>query len=128
MITRLKFNVVFFLALCFLAGCSKNQGIPPADRHAYKGIRDSADWRNPVVSVYADGIEVRGVAGHISPEKLTDVLKQLPTNAWPYGRVVGVGEVGIRSGNDDILIKNNMVKILKSLKEAGIEVELWPSA
>jgi hypothetical protein len=128
MIMRLRFHVVILIALCFLVGCSEHHGVPPADRHAYQGIRDSADWRNPIVSVYADGIEVKGVAGRVSPEKLTDVLKQLPTNAWPYGRVVIVGEVGIRSGSDDILIKKNTVIILKSLKDAGIEVELWPSA
>jgi hypothetical protein len=97
MIMRLRFNVVVLLALCFLVGCSKNQGVPPADRHAYQGIRDAADWRNPFVTVYADGVEVRGIAGRVSPEKLTDALKQLPTNSWPYGRVVGVEEVGIRS-------------------------------
>jgi len=128
MIMRLRFHVVVLLALCFLVGCSKDQSVPPADRHADQVIRDTTDWRNPIVSVYADGIEVKGVAGRVSPEKLVDVLKQLPTNAWPYGRVVIVGEVGIRSGNDDILIKKNTVIILKSLKEAGIEVELWPSA
>jgi hypothetical protein len=64
----------------------------------------------------------------VSPEKVGNFLAQLPKEAWPYGKIVGVMEAGLRSGNDDKLIQENLDRTLKSLKELGIEARLWPSA
>jgi hypothetical protein len=99
-----------------------------SDRRLYQGIVNGGDWRNPYLVVYADGVAVPGVAGHVSPEKLASALAHLPGDAWPYGRVVAVVEIGIRSGRDDELIRENLTKVLKVLEEIWIEAERWPSA
>jgi hypothetical protein len=66
--------------------------------------------------------------GRFAPEALPDALAKFPKDAWPYGKVVAVQEVGIRSGNDDRLIGDNLTKVLKVLKERGMKVERWPSS
>ena len=92
-------------------------------------MRDGADWRNPFLVVYTDGVEVVGIAERVSPDALPAVLAQLPKSAWPYGRVVGVMECGILPDNHSETMQNEILaKVLKSLKELGIEVHLWPSA
>jgi len=101
--------------------------ISPANKKLYAEVRDAKDWRNPYLVVGASDVQVLHV-GNTTAEQLKTFLEKLPKKAWPYGRVVALSEQGIRSGNDDKLIKENLEKVLAASKAEKIKVELWPSA
>lgn len=60
-------------------------------------------------------------------ESVIAFLEKLPKAAWPYGLVVGVQETGIRSGDDDVLIKRNTKALLSQLRKSSVMTNLWPS-
>ena len=105
--------------------------IPPPDPNKYRSVRDARDWQNPYLMVQANGIRpistVRGTPT-MSPADVVAYLEKLPSIAWPYGLVVAVSENGVRTPGDDGLIKRNREELVRFLKEAGVKVELWPSA
>jgi hypothetical protein len=114
--------------------------IQPPDPRKYEGVRDGNDWLNPYLVFRPDGVEVISSAlpaGRevVSRNELKKVLISLPVSAWPYGRVIGVQDVGIRSGSsnteawrkDEKLIMKNKVEANKVLASLGIKVNWWPS-
>jgi hypothetical protein len=104
--------------------------IPPSDPNKYRSVRDARDWQNPYLIVRANGIDARPISaeGAMSPADVVAYLEKLPSIAWPYGLVVAVSENGVRTPGDDGLIKRNREELVRFLKEAGVKVELWPSA
>jgi hypothetical protein len=107
--------------------------IPRADREKYKSISDAKDWSNPFLVIRADGIEVISKSlpsgRRVVPTKeLRRTLVELPAGAWPYGRVVAVQEIGIRSDGDSKPIDQNKKAMRDVLKRLGIELEWWPGA
>ena len=64
----------------------------------------------------------------MAPSDMVAYLEKLPSVAWPYGLVVAVQENGIRVPRDDASIKRNREELVRLLEEAGVKVELWPSA
>ena len=106
--------------------------IPKSDLKKYQGILDAKEWKNPQLIVRPTGVEIIGItpAGSAIPvDSVFDVLEHLPDSAWPYGLVVAVSDVGLRSSkNDDATIHANRVRLLRMFKQKGISVELWPSA
>ncbi len=64
----------------------------------------------------------------MSPADVVAYLEKLPFVAWPYGLVVAVQENGVRARGDDAAIKRNREELVRLLEEAGVKVELWPSA
>ena len=114
--------------------------IPSPDPRKYQAVRDGNNWLNPFLVVRPDGIEVISKAPDaerklVSPNELKRFLISLPVAAWPYGRVIGVQEVSIRSGlrnseirrRDDALIETNKLEAGKVLASLGIKIQLWPS-
>lgn len=107
--------------------------IPMADPTSYRAVLDAQDWKNPYLIVRRDGIEVRTTgaerSGPTMPvERVVPFLEKLPKGAWPYGLVVGVQENGVRSGDDDALIKRNSKALLNQLRKSSVKPNLWPSA
>ena len=129
----MKSSFTILLWGLLLCGCSQKQAssavrdIPAPNPRAYKNIMDAKDWRNPYLVIRADGVGLAG-RGLLKPDALASALVHLPQSAWPYGTVVGVQEIGIRSGNDDELIRQNQIKVLQVLKDLNINVKFWPSA
>jgi hypothetical protein len=105
----------------------------PPDPGKYRAARDAADWQNPYLTVRPNGVEVKARSallkdGRTVPvERLEETLKSLPLTAWPYGNVVAVQEIGIRSKSDDHLIERNRVEAERVLKSLGTEV-VWQSS
>jgi hypothetical protein len=132
--------------MVFLSSCSTNvrekgpqptsglmKKISPANPSAYDAVQDASEWRNPFLLVRRDGIEVR--SGNASNAGVTmavtevmGYLERLSAAAWPYGLVVAVEEIGIRSVGDDIPIKRNREQLIRLLEAAGVRVDPWPSA
>ena len=125
-VMKLKGMIVIWLASCFLTACSGYRGIPPADPRAYENDQDAANWQNPFLIVYPDGVGLVGHTEHIPLEGLAGLLRHLPREAWPYGKVVSVEEVGIGSRGDERLTRENLVRVLEVLTKLGIKAKLWP--
>lgn len=107
--------------------------IPAADHEKVKSIRDAKDWDNPYLVVRADGIEVISKAipsGRklVALAELRRTLIDLPTSAWPYGRVVAMQEAGVRAPGDDKPIGRNKQAAEAALKALRLEMNWWPSA
>ena len=106
--------------------------IPKPDPKKYDPIREGKDWKNPILLVRPEGIEVVGVtpaAQAIPAESVPDKLEHLPDSAWPYGLIVMVEDAGIVSSVRALpRIQANRAKLLKILRARGIAVDLWPSA
>lgn len=100
----------------------------------YKSIRDAKDWENPYLVIRRDGIEViaKGLLSGsqtVNAADLQRTLIELPVIAWPYGKVVGVQDIGIREpdGSDEQLINDHRRATLAILKILKVTVERWPS-
>jgi len=110
-----------------------NNRVPAADPSKYRAVRDARDWQNPYLVVYADGIDARPIsaateAPRMSPAEVVGYLEKLPSIAWPYGLVVAMQESGVRAPGDNAQIRKNAEELQRLLTEAGVKVELWPSA
>ena len=67
--------------------------VPPPDPNKYVSVRDASDWRNPYLTVEANGIHVRPTstateAPTMSPGDVVAYLEKLPPIALPYGLVL----------------------------------------
>lgn len=109
--------------------------ISSPDPSKYRSIKDAYNWLNPYLIVETSGIQARPIRGNpdiqtMSPQEAVAYLEQLPSTAWPYGLVVAVQENGVRAvgGSDDARINKNRDDLLRLLREAGVQVDLWPSA
>jgi myo-inositol-1-phosphate synthase len=107
--------------------------ISPADLNKYRAVKDARDWQNPYLMVRANGIDAGPISAAtetptMSPEEVVAYLEKLPSMAWPYGLVVAVQENGMRAAGDDARIKRNREELVRLLEEAGVKVDLWPSA
>jgi hypothetical protein len=107
--------------------------IPPPDPTKYRPIVDARDWQNPYLVVRANGIDVRPIsaateASTMPPADVVAYLEKLPSIAWPYGLVVAVQENGVRAPGGDAQIKRNREELVRLLENAGVTVNLWPSA
>ena len=104
--------------------------IPPADPNKYRSVVDARYWQNPYLMVQAKGIDISAIpnAPTMASADMVAYLEKLPSGAWPYGLVVAVQENGLRNPGDDASIKRNREELVRVLEEAGVKVELWPSA
>jgi len=105
--------------------------IPPAAQEKIASIRDAHDWFNPYCVIKGDGVSLRANSQEyesVPIDELAVRLSRLPVAAWPYGRIVAVQEIGIRSGDDNALIKRNRASIEKVLRSLGLTINWWPSA
>lgn len=91
---------------------------------------DARYWQNPYLMVQAKGIDISAIpnAPTMASADMVAYLEKLPSGAWPYGLVVAVQENGLRNPGDDASIKRNREELVRVLEEAGVKVELWPSA
>ena len=108
--------------------------LPACKNVDYTSIHDARDWQNPFLVVQRDGVSVTARGGSqtgsqmVSIDKLANYLDSLPEKAWPYGKIVGLQEIGIRSGDDDKFIERNKTETVRILNSLGIEFNWWPSA
>jgi hypothetical protein len=107
--------------------------ISQADSEKYKPIRDAKDWANPYLVIRADGVEIISKSmpkGRkiVAAKELQKTLVDLSVDAWPYGRVAVVQEIGLRSDGDDKAIEQTKTAVKEILERLKVKIELWPSA
>jgi hypothetical protein len=104
----------------------------PAVSNEYKKIQDMQYWRNPYLVVLRDGVELRAGGNGKRPKlaiaDLAHALAELPPSAWPYGRVIGVQDQGLISGDDWKYIQQNHKRVDVLLRCLGLEANWVPSA
>jgi hypothetical protein len=120
---RARLGLILFSGL-FLLSCTSQQtaaapdpaavlqAIPAADPSQYDHIRDMKTWRNPYLIVRADGVALYDSADSaeilLKTDELLPALAKLPTQNWPYGRVVAAAEPTSRSSEQDaVAIRRN---------------------
>jgi hypothetical protein len=132
-------SCLYWLALAAFGGSLTaadhrlNAAIGPPNVTMYRSIRDSRDWRNPILIVPNDGVSIKAnrLDTHVAIEDVKGFLISLPVSAWPYGRIVAQSDQGILPVPFDEYIRN-MSRIRQRLavvlRDLHIHVELWPSA
>jgi hypothetical protein len=106
-------------------------GAPQIEK--YRAVRDAREWKNPMVVIRPDSIEVVSEAlanGRVTVpvEELRAVLIRLPLSAWPYGRVVGAQDASIIGSRSDLEpIARNHLTAEDLLQGLGVAVWWWPS-
>jgi hypothetical protein len=132
-------SCLYWLALAAFGGSLTaadhrlNAAIGPPNVTMYRSIRDSRDWRNPILIVQDDGVWIKAnrLDTHVAIEDVKGFLIGLPVSAWPYGRIVAQSDQGILPVPFDEYIRN-MSRIRQRLavvlRDLHIHVELWPSA
>jgi hypothetical protein len=106
--------------------------IPPPDPSRYKYNIAGKDWPNPSLIIRRDGVQLTAKATSIENKivslgELASVLTALPPSAWPYGKVVAVGEPGLR-GPDHRFIEENKAKTESVLNSLGVTIDWRPMA
>jgi hypothetical protein len=109
-----------------------NPGIPAAQPAKFKSVRDAKDWANPYLVVHRDAIEVVSKATSsrklVSLADLQQTLIDLPTSAWPYGRVAAVQVLGLHGPRDEGPLKELTHAVENTLRKLRIRIERWPSS
>jgi len=108
------------------------QALPPADPQKFHDARNMRDWKNPYLIVRVDGVALLNAADNeqrlLNPDRLTEELAQLPTSAWPYGRVVAVAEAPVSGSEDDkARLRKNRAVVAGTLEEAQVQIDWVPS-
>lgn len=113
------------------------QNIPAANPARYADLREKKNWQNPYLVVRADGVGLlTGVAANqermLKPEEVPDTLAQLPSSAWPYGRVAAILVQGVpgsseqRSEQQMVALRRNRGTVAGELERAHVEI-VWMS-
>ena len=106
--------------------------IPDADPKKYQGIHDVKDWKNPCLTVRADGVVISGVNNDENPipiKAVAEALEDLPDSAWPYGSVVAVQDYRIAASEpEQSQTEANQMLLEPLLGELGVIAGFRPSA
>ncbi len=101
--------------------------IPPADPQKYASVKDMKTWRNPYLIIRVDGVGLLDVSDNLTqildPNKLTQALANLPTSAWPYGRVVAVQEMNVpNSAEEKARFLKNRALVAGTLRDLNVVI------
>ncbi len=121
--------------------------IPLPSKTAYLSIDQQSKWQNPFVTVESNMIQIRiyladenssdvdrggmtrlsAARKHIlnvRPKDLPRALVALPDGAWPYGRVVAVGEE-LETPRNRPRLRNNLAITASALRDMDVVVDDW---
>ena len=108
------------------------ESIPDADHSKYPSISDLSGWKNPYLVIREDGIGLVDLSNReirlLKQEEVQAELVSLPSDAWPYGRVVLVSQA--ISANPSEQTKNHLREnrglLMGTLKELKVQVQEAP--
>jgi hypothetical protein len=140
--------IVSFLLLAALVACSDAPSasnsaaetrkspdlslIPDADPSKYPKFEDMSGWKNPYFVVREDGIGFVDLQNRevriLKPEEIPAELVSLPSDAWPYGRVVLITEATAKTPSDQTKaeIRKNRALLVGTLKELDVQIREAP--
>jgi len=137
--------LVTFILLGTLVACSQSPqagptemprpsltSIPLPDPSKYPRVSDMTHWRNPYLLVREDGIGFVDLSNReihmLTPDQVPAKLVSLPMSAWPYGRVVLVGESVPKAPTEQTKadVRKNRALLLGTLKELDVQYREGP--
>lgn len=110
------------------------EALPPADARKVSGVRDMKNWKNPYLIVRVDGVGLLDPANNeqkiLTPDQLLAALGELPSSAWPYGRVVAVAESAPAGSSevDKAQLRRNRALVAGTLENLHVVINWVPSA
>jgi hypothetical protein len=109
------------------------RAIPAARPEKYRAMVDMEEWKNPALTVQEHGIALLDPTSHetqiLRPQDIPAALAQLPSSAWPYGRVVMASENGLLSiYGGGTRIHKNRILLVKALQGTKILINWVPAA
>ena len=138
------------LSLAALAACSNSrssssvgspvnpllriEALPPVDAQRVSAVRDMKNWRNPYLIIRVDGVGLLDPADNeqkiLTPDQVLAALADLPTSAWPYGRVVAVTESAPAGSSeaDKARLRRNRALVAGTLESLHVAINWVPSA
>ena len=90
------------------------------------------DWKNPYLVVREDGIGFVDLSNRevhiLKPEEIPAELVSLPSDAWPYGRVVLIAQAVPKDTSDQtkVELRKNRALLLGTLKELDVQYREAP--
>ena len=122
--------------------------IPPPSKTRYMAVRSLTSWENPYLTVQGGMVTLHVLLADANPSQLGEggllrpvgarrrnlevrlgdlptALNAIPTNAWPYGRVVAVEEAHETPVSAKAEVRRNMESVIKTLSDLGIVVYEW---
>ncbi|MGO9649250.1 MAG: hypothetical protein ACLPOO_14490 [Terriglobales bacterium] len=109
------------------------EALPPADAQQVSTVRDMKNWKNPYLIVRVDGVGLLDSANNeqriLTTDQLLAALADLPTSAWPYGRIVAVTEsAATRSSEaDKAQLRKNRALVAGTLENLQVVINWVPS-
>jgi hypothetical protein len=125
--------------------------IPPPSKSRYLSVHSQEAYRNPFLVVHAQTITLTVVyrdqapdafdaGGLLRPAKarkkeldirqadLPQALASLPSDVWPYGRVVALEESPTAPKAERVAIRRNVEATIQILNDLGVVVDEWTGA
>jgi hypothetical protein len=122
--------------------------IPPPSKTRYMAVRSLTSWENPYLTVQGGMVTLHVLLADANPSQLGEggllrpvgarrrnldvrlsdlptALNAIPTDAWPYGRVVAVEEAHETPVSARAEVRRNMESVIKTLSDLGIVVYEW---
>ncbi len=108
------------------------QAIPDAKPEMYGNMKDMKNWRNPYLIIRKDAVGLLDMNDNeeitLKSEEVTKALADLPSSAWPYGRVVAVQELGVAaSESEKVEIRRTKGIVAGTLEELHVVIRWVPS-
>jgi hypothetical protein len=108
------------------------ESLPPADTQQISAVRDMKNWKNPYLIVRVDGVGLLDPADSeqkiLTPDQLLAALADLPSSAWPYGRVVAVAEsAAAASEAEKAQLRRNRALVAGTLESLQVVINWVPS-
>jgi hypothetical protein len=106
--------------------------IPAPDPTKYPPFSKMTDWKNPYLVVREDGIGFVDLSNReihiLKQEEIPAELVALPSDAWPYGRVVLIAQAVPKDPSDQtkVELRKNRALLLGTLKELDVQYREAP--
>jgi hypothetical protein len=122
--------------------------IPPPSKNRYLSVRTKDAYGNPFLVVHPQTVTLTiinrdqdpngfSAGGVLRPAKarkqevdvrlddLSQALAALPSDAWPYGRVVAIEESPTAPRTERVAIRRNVEAAIQILNDLGVVVDEW---
>jgi hypothetical protein len=101
------------------------QNIPSAIREKYEKVKQK-DWQNPYLIVRTDGIGLVDLANNeihiLKPNDVAAALADLPSTAWPLGRVVAIEQKAGTSDQEKTSLRTTRALLAGTLQDLRVDV------
>lgn len=124
--------------------------VPPPSKSRYMAIHTPESWSNPFLVVGPKNITLRVItpdqtgspalpSAMLKPAKarrqeleirltdLPDALSALPSEDWPYGRVIAVEEDPAETRANRVQVRSNVETTMQVLNNLGVVIYEWPT-